>query len=146
MRFHRNIKMLRGQLDAAPFIMVFFLVLIFVLLGTMTYKPGVHVRLPVAGELPGADKPSVSVAVDPQNRLFFQNQLVTASNLTERLRAVVRDAPEPLTLIVHADRDVTYDTLVHVTQLAREAGIQDALLATMPRLFPERIKVPVETP
>ena len=77
MRFHRNIKMLRGQLDAAPFIMVFFLVLIFVLLGTMTHKPGVHVRLPLADDLPGTDKPTVSVAVDPQNRFYFQNQLVT---------------------------------------------------------------------
>jgi hypothetical protein len=42
-----------------------------------------------------------------------------------------------LTLIIHADRQVTYDNLVRVTQLARQAGIQDALLATMPRLYPE---------
>ena len=53
---------------------------------------------------------------------------------------------KPLTLIVHADRTVTYDTLVHVTQLAREAGIQDALLATMPRLFPQGANPPDKTP
>jgi biopolymer transport protein ExbD len=146
MRFHRNIKMLRGQLDAAPFIMVFFLVLIFVLLGTRAYTPGVQVRLPVAEDLPGTDKPTVSVAVDPQNRLYFQNQLVTRSNLTARLSEIAAAAPEPLTLIVHADREVTYDTLVQVTQLAREAGIQDALLATMPRLFPEKTRGPKDQP
>ena len=146
MRFHRNVKMLRGRLDAAPFVTVFFLVLLFVLLARMTYTPGVHVRLPVADNLPGTDKPTVSLAVDPQNRLYFENQLVTESELSQRLRAVSSAAPEPLTLIVHADREVTYDRLVRVTQLARQAGIQEALLATMPRLFPQRVQAPGETP
>jgi biopolymer transport protein ExbD len=137
MRFHRNIKMLRGQLDAGPFVMVFFLVLIFVLLGTLTYTPGVQVRLPVGEDLPGTDRPTLSVAVDPQERLFFENQLVTEAELREQLQARTGAAREPLTLIVHADREVRYDTLVRVAQLARDAGIQEALLATMPRLFPQ---------
>lgn len=138
--------MLRGHLDAAPFVMVFFLVLIFVLLGTMTYTPGVHLRLPVAKDMPGTDKPTVSIAVDPQNRFYFENQLVSESDLSQHLKQSVREAAEPLTLIVHADRDVTYDTLVHVTQLARRAGIQEALLATVPRPFPRRAAAPVEAP
>jgi len=127
--------MLRGQLDAAPFVTVFFLILIFVLLGTLTYTPGVRIRLPVAEDLPGTEHPSVSVAVDPQGRLFFENQLVDETALSRQLRQLVSTAPEPLTLIIHADREASYSTLVHVTQLARQAGVQEALLATMPRLF-----------
>jgi biopolymer transport protein ExbD len=69
--------MLRGHLDAAPFLTVFFLVMIFVLLGTLTYTPGVHIRLPEADGFPGTGNPTVSVAVDPQARLYFQNLLVT---------------------------------------------------------------------
>lgn len=138
MRFHRNVKMLRGQLDAGPFIMVFFLVLIFVLLGSLTYTPGVTVHLPVAEDLPGTDRPTVSVAVDAQKRLYFENQLVNESEFSKRLQAVVSSAPEPLTLLVQADRAVPYDTLVQVVQRAREAGIQEALLATLPRLFPRQ--------
>lgn len=127
--------MLRGQLDAAPFVMVFFLVLIFVLLGTLTYIPGVQVSLPVAADLPGTDKLSVSVTVDTQGQFYFENQLMDEAQLSLQLRQRVSSAPEPLTLIIHADREVTYETLVHVTQLARQAGIYEALLATMPRLF-----------
>jgi len=127
--------MLRGQLDAAPFVMVFFLVLIFVLLGTLTYIPGVQVLLPVAADLPGTDKLSVSVTVDTQGQFYFENQLMDEAQLSLQLRQRVSSAPEPLTLIIHADREVTYETLVHVTQLARQAGIYEALLATMPRLF-----------
>jgi biopolymer transport protein ExbD len=134
--------MLRGHLDAAPFVTVFFLVLIFVLLGSLAYTPGVHVRLPVADEFPGTQNPTISVAVDPQARLYFQNQLVTATEFSERLQAVSKQTGGPMTLIVHADRDVTYDTLVRVTQLARDAGVQEALLATLPRLFPQRATAP----
>jgi len=39
----------------------------------------------------------------------------------------------PLTLVIQADQAVTYDQFIHLTLLAREAGIQNALLATMPR-------------
>ena len=127
--------MLRGHLDAAPFVTVFFLILIFVLLGTLVYTPGVQVKLPLAEDLPGSDKPSVSVAVDLQGRLYFENQLVEPDQFIAQLKKVLAVAPEPLTLIIQADREVSYDTLVQVTQLARQAGIQEALLATMPRIF-----------
>ena len=138
--------MLRGQLDAGPFVMVFFLVLIFVLLGSLTYTPGVQVRLPVTEDFSGTDNPTISVAVDPQDRLYFENQLVNESELGERLRAAASTAPEHLTLIVHADRNVTYDTLVRVVQLARNAGIHEALFATLPRLFPERADATPDAP
>jgi len=135
MRFHRNVKMLRGRLDAAPVVTVFFLVLIFVLMGTMVYTPGVHLDLPVADDLPGLDRPSVHVALDPNGRLYYANQLVSETNLIDQLRAAVQASPEALTLVLHADRDVTQERLVRVTLLAREAGIRQALLATLPRLF-----------
>jgi len=129
--------MLRGQLDAAPFVMVFFLILIFVLLGGLTFSPGLQVQLPVADDMPGTKNPSVSVTVDPQGRLYFENQLVDEVEFGRRLRQAIAGMPPPLTLIIRADQDVTYDTLLHVTQLARKAGVQEALLATMPRLFQE---------
>lgn len=146
MRFHRNVKMLRGRLDAAPVVTVFFLVLIFVLMGTMVYTPGVHLELPVADDLPGLDRPSVHVALDPGGRLYYANQLVSETNLVQQLRAAVETSPEPLTLVVHADRRVTQESLVRVTLLARRAGIHQALLATLPRLFPDRQGAPQSAP
>ena len=45
----------------------------------------------------------------------------------------MKNSREPLTLVIHADKAVTYDQLVHLTLLARDAGIHNALLATLPR-------------
>jgi biopolymer transport protein ExbD len=46
----------------------------------------------------------------------------------------VQESSAPLTLVIHADKSVTYEKLLHLTLLARASGIHEALLATLPRL------------
>jgi len=135
MKFPRNARIFRGQLDAAPFAAVFFLLVLFVMLASLTYTPGVHIQLPSADDLPGTDKDSVSVAIDASGRLYFDNQLIEEAVLKTRLREAARTTTERLTLVIHADEAVTYKTLLHVTMLAREAGISDGHLAVLPRVF-----------
>ncbi len=132
MKFPRNARIFRGQLDAAPFAMVFFLVLIFLLLSALVYTPGVLLKLPVAADLPGTDKPMVAVAIDANGRLYYENQVIEENLLRDRLREAARNAPG-LTLLVQADEAVTQKRLLQLTILAREAGISESWLATLPR-------------
>lgn len=136
MKFPRNATILRSQFDVAPFAAVFFLVIIFFMLGLFLPVPGVGVSLqpPQAANLPGTDKPSVGVAIDSVGRLYFRNQMMTESQLQTQLRTAMRSAGQPLTLVIHADKSVTYDQLLHLTLLARNLGITNALLATLPRV------------
>ena len=134
MKFPRNTRLLRSPFDVAPFAAMFFLLLIFMMLGGLLPTPGVPLRLPVASDLPGTDKPAVAVAVDSSGRFYFANQMVSEAQLKSRLATAVRNSREPLTLVMHADKTVTYDQLVHLTSLARDAGITSALLATLPRV------------
>ena len=133
MKFPRNARIFRGQLDAAPFATVLFLLVIFLLLGSLVYTPGVRLELPVADNLPGTDKPTVAVAIDANGRLYFENQAIEESRLRGRLNLLVQQSPEPPTLIVQADRAVTTEMLVRLSMLARDAGITNGLLATLPR-------------
>jgi len=133
MKFPRNARILRSQLDAAPFAAVFFLLVIFLLLGSLVYTPGVHIQLPVADGLAGTDKPTVAVAVDANGRLYFQNQLIDDNELTKRLRKEVARSSEPLALVVEADKAVTHEMLIRVSTLAQQAGISEAVWATLPR-------------
>ena|SRR5436190_7353662 len=133
MKFPRNARIFRGQLDAAPFATVFFLLVIFLMLSSQVYTPGVSLALPTADDLPGTDKPSVRVAIDAAGRLYFDNQSITESFLTQRLHKAVVDSPEPLTLIVQADRAVSMEKVVHLGLLARAAGITNDWLAALPR-------------
>ena len=133
MKFPRNARLLRSTLDVAPFAVVLFLLVIFVSLAALLPTPGLSLHLPVASNLPGTDKPTVAVAIDAEGRLFFANQIVTEAELKSDLYAATKNARQPLTLVVQADEAVKYGQLVHLTLLARDAGIQDVLLATLPR-------------
>jgi biopolymer transport protein TolR len=132
MKFPRNTRLLRNPFDIAPVAAVFFLLVIFVMLGTLLPTPGL--QLPLAQDLPGTAQPSVAVAVDAGGRLFFANQIVSEAQLKSSLTNAVSQSKEPLTLVINADKSVTYEQLVRLTLLAHDAGIQNALLATTPRL------------
>jgi len=137
MKFPRNARIFRGQLDAAPFAAVFFLLVIFMMLATLVYTPGarLELQLPRADGLPGTDKPTVSVAIDGDGRLYYENQWIGESALSNQLRVAVQKSAEPLTLVVQADKSVSYEACLRLALLARGAGISEALLATLPRAY-----------
>ena len=135
MKFPRNTRSLRNPFDVAPFAAVFFLLVIFLMLATLLPAPGIPLQLPGAENLlPGTDRPTVSVALDADGRFYFASQIVSETQLKSNLAAAVKNSREPLTLVIQADQSVTYGQLVRLTLLARAAGIQNALLATLPRI------------
>ena len=138
MKFPRHSRLLRGPFDLAPFAAVLFLLVIFLGLAGLLPVPGLRMTLnpPAGSDLPGVAPPTVAVAMDAAGRLFFANQLVTEDKLKPALQQAARKSTSSLTLVIHADKSVTYDQLVHLVLLARQAGITNALLATLPRAVP----------
>ena len=137
MRFPRNTKIFRGQLDAAPFAGVFFLLVIFLLLhSAMVFTPGVPIQLPEALNLPGVANPALVVAVDENGQFYFENQVIGQQQLKEKLRSAVSEARQPLTLVVRADKKVHIDELMPLWLLARAAGIKEIVQATRPLVVP----------
>ena len=138
MKFPRTSKILSSRFDVAPFAAVFFALLIFLLLAALLPVPGLRMSLtpPTADDLPGVSGSVVAMAVDSQNRLYYDNEMKNESQLATSLRAAVSAAHKPLTLVIHADKAVSYDELAHLALLARapEIGITNLLLATLPRL------------
>lgn len=133
MRFPRQAKIFRGQLDVAPFAGVFFLLAIFLLLHSSLVLPtGVQLQLPDSGDWPGNDAPTVTVAIDANELFYFENQVITEKDLRARLAELRKQATEPLTLVVLADKSVSFDTLMRLQRLAHAAGITSAVLAGHP--------------
>ena len=132
MRFPRNARIFKGQLDVAPFVSLFFLLVIFMLVASLIYTPGLHLRLPYADGLAGTDKPTVSVAIDSNGRLYYKNQWIEERELKTSLRMEAQKTAS-LALVVHPDQSVSYEMLVRLAMLAREADISEVVLATLPR-------------
>jgi len=146
MKFPRNARIFRGQLDAAPLASVFFLLVMFVLLGSLAYTPGVRIRLPEADGLTGVEGPSVAVAVDKGGQFYFENRMIQAGELSSRLQAIVKSSPQPLTLVILADRETNLQTLTRLELLAHAAGIDAFLQATLPRVFDRPVSDWPDTP
>jgi len=137
MRFPHNTRIFRGQLDAAPFVGVFFLLVIFLLLNSaLVFAPGVPIRLPEGSNLPGLDRPSLTVAVDQSGNYYFNNQLCDEARLKERLQAAVEHNRQPLVLLLKMDKAASMDAFVRLSLLARSLGIREVFEAIQPPVVP----------
>lgn len=137
MKFPRRAKLFRNPFDMTAYAAVFFLMVIFLVLGAQRYTPGVKIALPVADDLPGTDQLKVAVAVDENGRFYFDNQLIEEPELKTRLHQQVSAANGPLVLLIYADKAVRQDRVLRLALLAREAGLSEAILATLPRPAPQ---------
>jgi len=94
MRFARHARIFRGPLDPAPLASVFLLLLIFMLLGSMLYTPGVLVQV-------GRGQP---VTVKDNNDIVFNGKTYAAGHL-DPLRSDLRAWPGDLSLKVEPGAD-----------------------------------------
>ena len=147
MRFPHRAKPFKGQLDAAPFIGVFFLLIIFLLLNSsLVFSPGVPIQLPEAMDMPGTDRATAVVAGDATGHFYFENQLCDEERLKDRLNAAVQRSPEPITLVIQSDRQATVGVMVSLAALARSLGIREVLQAVRPPADARTSPAPAEKP
>ena len=133
MRFPHRARIFRGQLDAAPFLGVFFLLIIFLLLNSgLVFMPGVSIELPEAVNLPATEGATAVVVVDQRGQFYFENQWCDEAQLRRRLQAAVERSREPLTLVVQADKQAYLDVWVKLSVLARSLGIRVMWVAVRP--------------
>jgi len=97
--------------------------------------PGGRIELPVANSLLITTNPMVTLTINLGGQIYLQNQVVPESLLPARLVAVAREARQPLTLLILADKSVAYNLIIQVGAAARAAGIEQVILATRPPLF-----------
>jgi biopolymer transport protein ExbD len=127
-RLPRNAKIFRGQLDAAPFAgVLFLLVILLVLTWRLAFTAGVRIDLPAVGrDLPGVANPIVVIVVDVDGKLWYKNLLVAdEKKLVADLKAAVQQSREPLTLAIYADPRAKLGAALPMVAVARELGFKD---------------------
>lgn len=142
MKLPRNVKIFRGQLDAAPFAAVFFLLAIFLVLESkLVFNPGVRIDLPeVRQARPGPMAPTVVVAVDIAGRFYYRSQAMTEEKLQTELRTAVQAAKEPLTLEILADKSAILEPVYRLMSLAGELGFKEVLCVARPQPLPKKVE------
>ena len=133
MRFQRTTRLFRGQLDLAPFLCVVFPVALAALLQSHLVLPrGNRIALPAssAGPAVAPGEPTLILAIDKHQRLYFENQVTTLGALEQTLSRRTRNNPSKV-LLVEADSAVSYGFLMGVSEMARRSGMREIVLSTL---------------
>jgi len=133
-RFQRQLQWFSGQLDVAPFLCLFFLLLILLALLThLAPVPGVRIDLPATSlheEASGVDW--LVVVADKEGRLFFNQQMVSEEILESELTSRASNALSSVELVLQADAEIRLGQLTRFYALSRRAGITNLKFQTRP--------------
>jgi biopolymer transport protein ExbD len=126
MRFARQARIFRGPLDPAPVAGVLMLLVIFIMMASLLYTPGVLIQLPTGADLMVTDNPRVVVAMDSRGQCFFENRPVQDAELKQALISALQNAgsqAKKMTLVLYADKAASNESIAHIEALAASAGI-----------------------
>ena len=116
---------------------IFFMLILFLLVSPIV-EYGINVNLPETSAKKIAEPESLTVNVknvEGSSRVYLDNERVTMEELETRLKAIASRAPEP-TLILRADKDLSYNSVMEVIDRITDAGIARMGMATVAK--PER--------
>jgi biopolymer transport protein ExbD len=127
----RQRRGLNLELNIINLIDVLVVIIVFLMVTTYgTLTGALPVRLPTAvtGEAASSQTPVV-ISVTADGQVYVSGQAVSEAELTEGVRQALAQHQE-LPVIIQADQELRYATVVHVMSLAKGAGAQRLILAT----------------
>ena len=127
---NRNTQQEEDEIDLTPMLDVVFIMLIFFLVtATFVKEVGIDVNSPDKNQnVQDADKQSIVVQITSRDRIRIRGRDVdfraVRANI-ERLHAENPDAP----VVVQPHADSTTETMIHVMDSARQAGVYNVSIA-----------------
>ena len=133
-----NLRGTRGrddpEINFIPLIDVLLVILIFLMV-TTTYQrvAELQITLPEADADAAKQRPKeINVGIDAQGRYVIDKVVFTYTTvgaLADMLKRVAGDAKEPV-VIINADANATHQSVIHVMEAARQAGLVHITFAT----------------
>ncbi len=130
MKLSRTTSISFGWLYIFPLVDVLFLLIFFFLLSSnFVLQPGIAVTVPFSRFTlpPQPNQEIVSITGGPNPTIYLRDQKVTLDQLGPALEMTKR---EGRSIVIKADRTVSYDLVMAVTNAALEHGISSVALAT----------------
>ncbi len=135
LKIQTRLKISQGRPDFVPFLGVFFLLLIFFMLGSSFIQvSGIPVDLPEAQVRNSFGAKKIIVTVDKRGRIFLNDmEIQEMGALKTRLLDIVNtSAQDRTTIILRADAASAYGTVARIMSLAEDLKINVFLLTTSP--------------
>jgi biopolymer transport protein ExbD len=119
MKFPRNTRIFRGQLDVAPVACLFFVTAILLFLHSqIVFVPGVRLDLH-----PSADTNRPSLFIDSDDIFHYGDSTMSRSAFVKRVRADSEKGKAPGTIVFQVDPGASTNSVNEVRKLAAELSI-----------------------
>jgi biopolymer transport protein TolR len=126
---------LKADINVTPLVDVMLVLLIIMMLVAPMLQKGVDVKLPQAANT--TDKPDTQgqtvVGIQANKQIFLNSVQVRASDLSSRVADLMETQTDKMVLI-KADEDVDYATVMETMDNLRSAGVEDMGLITDPKV------------
>jgi biopolymer transport protein TolR len=106
------------------------LLIIFMVLTPMLVRSQVQINLPKVSTVVPEQEPPVQVKISKEGSFFMNDKRILDPQLNEEIRAAFPD-PSSGTLLIQADKDVSFDYVVRVMDAARQGGIKKMGVAVL---------------
>lgn len=134
MNLRRNSHRDEPEINFIPLIDVLLVILIFLMV-TTTYQrvKELQITLPEADAEQAKQRPrEITVGVDAQGRYVIDRSVFTFTTvpaMADMLRRAAGDAKDPI-IVINADANATHQSVIHVMEAARAAGLTSITFAT----------------
>ncbi|MCF6156925.1 MAG: biopolymer transporter ExbD [Candidatus Brocadia sp.] len=135
MRF-REKRLTKSIINLTPMVDMLFLILLFFLVtSSFIEQPNIKLELPSTKYASTGKIEERVLTISRDGKLFFQNEPVERKNLVSVLKNAFSKQDEK-TLILRADKNVSYGTVVDIMDAAKGAGLRRIVAPTI--LEPEK--------
>jgi TolR protein len=127
----------KSDINVTPLCDVMLVLLIIMMIVAPLLQQGVSVKLPTAGNT--VDKPETQdqtvIAIASDKRIYLNAKPIQEGELATKINEILENKKEKVVLI-KADEDVDYGTVMAAMDQLRQAGIEDVGLVTDPKRGP----------
>jgi biopolymer transport protein ExbD len=121
---------LMAEINITPFTdVVLVLLIIFMVTTPLILQSGIKVKLPQVETAETEDSSTVSVTVSANGEVYLEGKKYDFDNLQTGITARISSKPGTM-LVIKADKEVKYDFVMKVLDIARLSGAKKYALAT----------------
>ncbi len=117
---------------AALIDIVFLLLIYFLLTSNFIEQDTMDIKLPEVETLGLFDEGHIVITIDRNGNYYYEQKIIRARDLGEHLGIWLSQSRKK-SVLVKADRQVIYDRVVRVMDLAKKHGAHKLLIATEPK-------------
>src|SRR5690606_32727357 len=117
-------------IDLTPMLDVVFIMLIFFIVSASFIKEaGVEVNRPEATQWIEKKSASILIAVTDKNEIWVDKNRIDVRGVRTAIEKLLAENPKG-TVVIQADSEAQVETIVEITNAAREAGVENVAVST----------------